>query len=69
MAALDHPLRARIYESLEGREASPRRLSTELGAPLGTVAYHVRRLLDFGLIRLVRVSRRRGAIEHHYTRI
>ncbi len=64
--ALAHPLRARILSALEQRTASPRELADELEAPLGNVSYHVRRLLDLELIRLVRETPRRGAIEHHY---
>ena len=66
---MSHPLRARIYKSLQGRVASPRLMSTELGVPLGNVAYHVRRLDDLGLIKLVNVTRARGALEHHYTAV
>jgi hypothetical protein len=66
---MSHPLRARLYKSLQGRVASPRMLATELGVPLGNVAYHVRRLDELDLIRLVKVTRARGALEHHYTAI
>ena len=51
---------------LEERRASPSELAEELGAPLGTVSYHVRVLADLKLIRLVKKTPRRGAIEHHY---
>jgi hypothetical protein len=52
---------------LEGRVTSPVRLAEELHAPLATVAYHVRALLDAGLIELVGSLERRGAVEHRYT--
>jgi DNA-binding transcriptional ArsR family regulator len=64
--ALSHPLRARILGILEERRASPRELSEELDAPLGNVSYHVRALLNLKLIKLVKKTPRRGAIEHHY---
>lgn len=64
--ALAHPLRARVLGILEERRASPRELSDELGAPLGTVSYHVRTLAQLKLIKLVKKTPRRGAIEHHY---
>ena len=64
--ALSHTLRARILGILEERRASPRELSEELGAPLGNVSYHVRALLNLKLIKLVKKTPRRGAIEHHY---
>jgi DNA-binding transcriptional ArsR family regulator len=59
-------MRTRILGLLDGRVASPRQLSDELGAPLQNVSYHVRELAKLGLIKLVRTRQRRGAIEHHY---
>src|SRR5918997_5687532 len=64
--ALAHPLRAHVLGILEERRASPRELADELGAPLGTVSYHVRTLAQLKLIKLVKKTPRRGAIEHHY---
>jgi DNA-binding transcriptional ArsR family regulator len=59
-------MRTRILGLLDGRVASPRQLSDELDAPLQNVSYHVRELAKLGLIKLVRTTQRRGAIEHHY---
>lgn len=65
--ALGHPTRVRILNVLRDRElASPVELSSELGIPLGTVGYHVRRLETLGFIELARRTQRRGAVEHHY---
>jgi DNA-binding transcriptional ArsR family regulator len=64
--AIAHPLRARILGILQERRASPKELAAELGLPLANVAYHVRILSDLKLIRLVKKTPRRGAIEHHY---
>ncbi len=65
--ALGHPTRVRILNALRDRElASPVELSVELGVPLGTVGYHVRRLESLGFLELARQTQRRGAIEHHY---
>jgi len=64
--ALAHPLRVRILSILETRNASPNELSKEIGAPLGTVSYHVRRLDELGLVKLVSTAPRRGAVEHYY---
>jgi DNA-binding transcriptional ArsR family regulator len=64
--AMGHPLRMRILEALGDRERSPRELSDELDEPLGNVSYHVRLLLDLGMLRLTRTTQKRGAIEHHY---
>src|SRR4051795_9957618 len=67
--ALTHPLRVQILRTLEERTASPSEIADEIEAPLGNVSYHVRQLHTLGLIRLVRRTPRRGAIEHHYTAI
>jgi DNA-binding transcriptional ArsR family regulator len=64
--ALTHPLRIQILAALDERTASPSELSDELKAPLGNVSYHVRQLAALGLIKLVKRTPRRGAIEHHY---
>jgi len=64
--ALTHPLRVQILRALEQRTASPSELADEIGAPLGNVSYHVRQLHALGLIKLVKRTPRRGAIEHHY---
>ena len=64
--AMSHPLRVRILAMLDERTASPVELAGWLGASLGTVAYHVRTLERMGLIELVRETRVRGAVEHHY---
>lgn len=64
--AMGHPLRLRILEALGQQERSPRELSDALNEPLGNVSYHVRLLLDLGMLRLTRTTQKRGAIEHHY---
>ena len=64
--ALTHPLRIQILAALDERTASPSELADELDAPLGNVSYHVRQLAGLGLIKLVKRTPRRGAIEHHY---
>ncbi len=64
--AMSHPLRVRILALLDERTSSPVELAGWLGATLGTVAYHVRTLERMGLVELVRETRVRGAVEHHY---
>jgi DNA-binding transcriptional ArsR family regulator len=64
--ALAHPLRVRVLEILDEGEASPKEIAQRLGESLNTVSYHVNVLGDLGMIRLVRKTPRRGAIEHHY---
>ncbi len=64
--AFAHPLRIRILGIFENQVASPSEIAEQLGVPLGNVSYHVRILADYGLIKLVRRTPRRGAIEHHY---
>lgn len=65
--ALAHPLRVRILGALERGTASPNELAAELDAPLGNVSYHVRQLASAGLLKLVRETPRRGAVEHFYS--
>jgi DNA-binding transcriptional ArsR family regulator len=78
--AFVHPLKLRIFTLMaqpppaaradEGtREPgySPHGLSIALDEPLGTVSYHVHQLEKAGLIELVAVKQRRGALEHYYT--
>jgi DNA-binding transcriptional ArsR family regulator len=64
--AMSHPLRVRILALLDERTASPVELAGWLDASLGTVAYHVRTLVRMNVIELVRHTRVRGAVEHHY---
>jgi DNA-binding transcriptional ArsR family regulator len=64
--AMAHPLRLQILAALEHRTASPSELADELDAPLGNVSYHVRQLHGLGLLKLVKETPRRGAVEHYY---
>lgn len=64
--ALSHPLRVRVLGVMEQRPASPVELAELLDVRLGTVSYHVRALYELGLLELVKETKRRGAIEHHY---
>jgi len=52
--AMAHPLRVRILAILDEGRASPSDLATHLGVPVENVAYHVRVLRQYGLVRLVR---------------
>jgi len=64
--ALGHPLRVRILQVLNERDASPNELMTLLEAPLGNIAYHTRVLEKCGCIEQVRTAQRRGAVEHYF---
>jgi DNA-binding transcriptional ArsR family regulator len=64
--ALSHPLRVQILRLLEEKDASPVEIATELGLPVNRVSYHMRQLARFDLIKLVKTTPRRGAVEHHY---
>lgn len=64
--ALAHPLRVRILSSLHNGISSPNQLSQELGEPLGNVSYHVKTLLEYDCVELVKTEPRRGAVEHFY---
>jgi DNA-binding transcriptional ArsR family regulator len=64
--AFAHPLRAKMLYILQERQASPKELAAEFGIPLANVAYHIQVLRKLKLIRLVKKTPRRGAVEHHY---
>lgn len=64
--ALAHPLRIRILSSLHNGISSPNQLAQELGEPLGNVSYHVKTLLEYDCVELVKTEPRRGAVEHFY---
>jgi DNA-binding transcriptional ArsR family regulator len=66
LKALAHPMRIRILAILDERQASPVQLSDMLDESLGVVSYHVRTLLNLGLLKLVATHQRRGATEHVY---
>jgi DNA-binding transcriptional ArsR family regulator len=68
--AVAHPLRLRILETIEqlGGIASPNQIAGVLGEPLGNVSYHVKTLLEYGWLDLVKTEPRRGAVEHFYAR-
>jgi DNA-binding transcriptional ArsR family regulator len=64
--ALSHPLRVQILRLLEEKDGSPVEIATALGLPVNRVSYHMRQLARFDLIKLVKTTPRRGAVEHHY---
>ena len=64
--ALAHPLRIQILRLLEEKDMSPVEISSALGLPVNRVSYHMRQLARFDLVKLVRTTPRRGAVEHHY---
>jgi DNA-binding transcriptional ArsR family regulator len=64
--AVAHPLRARMLSILQDRDASPKELAAEFDIPLANVAYHIQVLRKLKLIKLVKKTPRRGAVEHHY---
>jgi DNA-binding transcriptional ArsR family regulator len=64
--ALSHPLRVQILRLLEEKDGSPVEIATTLGLPVNRVSYHMRQLARFDLIKLVKTTPRRGAVEHHY---
>jgi DNA-binding XRE family transcriptional regulator len=65
--ALAHPVRVEILRSLlEQEPGTPSGFAATLEVPLGVASHHVRRLRDLRLIRIVRRTHRRGAVQHHY---
>jgi DNA-binding transcriptional ArsR family regulator len=66
VAATSHPLRSEMFRLLRERRASPSELARVLQAPVGNTSYHVRRLAEMGLVKLVDQRERGGSIEHYY---
>jgi len=63
---LSHPVRMECLTILATRVASPRELSELLKHDLSNVSYHVRTLVELGLVELVREESVRGAVAHFY---
>jgi DNA-binding transcriptional ArsR family regulator len=63
---VSHPIRCRALTILADREASPVEIGRELGMDPSHIAYHVKVLLDEGLIELTEEIPRRGSIEHRF---
>jgi DNA-binding transcriptional ArsR family regulator len=69
LAGIQHPLRREILKTIydAGDEGCmPRAVAAELGLPLSNVSYHVRKLVENGLLTLLRTEPARGAIAHYY---
>lgn len=64
LAALQHPLRARILAILTDRSASTSEVVEAVDEPAAKVRYHLRALARSGLIGLQGARKRRGAREH-----
>jgi DNA-binding transcriptional ArsR family regulator len=65
--ALGHPLRLRILRLAGRREMTNKQLADRLGKDPGTVLYHVRQLVDAGLLEPAEVrTGQSGALEKPY---
>lgn len=65
--ALKHPTRRQILRTMSQEETtSPRELAERLEQPLGNLSYHVRVLVKYGALELVREQKVRGATQHFY---
>lgn len=69
LKAFTDPLRIRVLNVLSHKEATNQQVADSLGEPTAKVLYHVRFLLDAGLIRLVRTEIKGGNIEKYYRAI
>jgi DNA-binding transcriptional ArsR family regulator len=68
LRALGHPIRVQILALLLAEStSSPTDMATKFGADLGVVSYHVRRLEEWGLIKLVRTVVGRRNVKHLYS--
>ncbi|HET7455516.1 MAG TPA: winged helix-turn-helix domain-containing protein [Solirubrobacterales bacterium] len=63
---LSHPVRIECLTILTKQVASPRQLSEILDHDLSNISYHVRTLVELGLVELVGEEPVRGAVAHFY---
>lgn len=66
LKALNHPVRRQVMAALDDGVHSPKELAAQFGLSIPNVSYHVGILRDLGLIKVVRETPRRGAVERHY---
>src|SRR5215472_2003094 len=66
LKAFTDPLRIRVVNFLKPRAATNQQIADALGEPQAKVLYHIRFLLDAGLIRLVDQQIRGGNVEKYY---
>jgi len=64
--ALSHPLRRRLLVAYNRGPASPSEAAAHVGAPLGNVAYHTKKLVELGCLELVGTGPGRGGTKHTY---
>src|SRR5829696_5979233 len=64
--AFTDPLRVRVLVMLAERAATNQQVANLLGEPQAKVLYHLRFLLDAGLIRLVEQRVKGGNVEKYY---
>jgi DNA-binding transcriptional ArsR family regulator len=69
LRALADPLRRTLLDLLLERAATVTELAQAVGRPKSTIAYHVKLLLDTGLLRVVRTRRVRAIEEQYYGRV
>jgi len=64
--ALAHPIRAQLLAALRNGPASPSEMAPAVEQSIGVVSYHVRILVEAGLVDLVGTQPKRGALQHFY---
>jgi DNA-binding transcriptional ArsR family regulator len=66
-ALTSHPLRLQIIRAVAlAGELAPKDLAAQLEVPLGNVSYHVRELVDAGVLRATKTEPVRGTLKHFY---
>jgi DNA-binding transcriptional ArsR family regulator len=68
LKAMSHDTRARSLRILSERTASPAEIAREIGEKVENVSYHVKKMAEWGVVKLVseRKAHGAGAIEHFY---
>ncbi|MFQ5796934.1 MAG: ArsR/SmtB family transcription factor, partial [Candidatus Bipolaricaulia bacterium] len=69
VAALAHPLRRKILITLIDKPTNVAQLAREFGEDHAKINYHVRKLMNLGLVRLIEKREKRGIMEKYYQAI
>lgn len=69
LKAFTDPLRIRVLNVLVRREATNQQVADSLGEPTARVLYHVRFLVEAGIVRLIRTEVKGGNVEKYYRAI
>jgi DNA-binding MarR family transcriptional regulator len=66
LSGFTHPTKLRAAHILARGEGSGKTVAAELGMPLGQASYHIRQMVEIGLLEPTRMQQARGAVQRFY---